>query len=155
MVGTGRADGSRATLLQPRAEAHAVTDALRDEFPDADDEELEYLAMTAAAQHAVALVNAEGPFGRVVLAVDVDAVQPADSEGPSAVLLGGEVLLTDLVSVHVDAEDAARDVRAARTAVVDGAGDAAERLTRCLDHELAWYAATELDEVVRRTVADD
>lgn len=154
VLATGRAGGPRTTLLQPRAEANAVTDALRAEFPDADEEELEYLAMTAAAQRAVALVGSEGPYGRVVLAVDVEALQPAPSEDPSAVLIGDEVPIADLVSVHVDSEDAAPDVRAARAAVVDGAQDADERLTMCLDHELGWYAVTELDEVVRRTAAD-
>lgn len=154
IAGVGQAGDAAATLLQSGAEAHAVTDALRAEFPEADDEELEYLAMTAAAQHSVMLVRSEGPYGRVVLAVDVDAVEPAHSEDPTAALISSEVRLRDLASVHLDSEDAAPDVRAARAAVVDGAQDADERLTRCLDHELGWYAVTELDEVVRRSAAD-
>lgn len=146
--------GSGDTLLPPRTEAHGVTDALRAEFSDADDEELEYLAMTAAAQRSLELVDDEGPYGRAVLAVDVHSVEPAGSEDPTVVLLDSAVRLADLVSVHVDSADAAPAVRAARSALAEQAEDADARFERCLDHELGWYAATELDEVVRRTAAD-
>lgn len=155
IVGTSRSGGDTAPrLLPPGSDLHAVTDALRADFPDADDEELEYLAMTAAAQRSVEQVDIEGPYGRVVLAVDVDSVEAARSEDPTVVRVTGQVLLSDVVSAHVDSEDAAPDVFAARTASDDPARDADDALARCLDHELGWYAASELDEVVARAAGE-
>jgi hypothetical protein len=154
VAAAGRAGDNGSEALPAGGAAHGVTDALRADFPDADDEELEYLAMTAAAQRSVALLDGDGPFARIVLAVDADAVLPVGSEDPTLVRVGRPVPLRDLVSVHVDSEDAADDVRAARAALAAHAEDAEQRLTRCLDHELGWYAASELDEVVRRTTGD-
>jgi hypothetical protein len=152
MVRASAASGDwHLRLLPAGAEVHGVTRALRSEFPGADQEELEYLAMTAAAQRAVEMVDPEGPYGRVVLAADVDSVEPADSEDPTAVLVAGHLVLSDVVSVHVDSKDAAPDVWAARSSLSQEATDAGERLERCLDHELEWYAAGELDQLVQRT----
>jgi hypothetical protein len=147
---SSRSSAGELGLLRRHDEAHAVTEALRAEFPGIDDEDLEYLAMTAAAQRSLALVPADGPHSRMVLAVDVGSVEEVGADDPTLVAVSGQVPLTDLVSVHVDSDDAAKDVRAARTALAEGTDQDDVRVTKCLEHELGWYAATELDEVVRR-----
>ncbi|QNN53600.1 DUF6912 family protein [Nocardioides mesophilus] len=148
LLGVRAANRDDVAVLAAGGPAHAVTEALRGEYPDADDEELEYLALTAAAQASVPRVGEGGPFRRMVLALDADGAQPAGSEDPTAVTVGARLLLSDVAAVHVDSDDAAPDVFAARRAHVAGGEDAEELLVRCLDHELGWYAATELAEVL-------
>jgi hypothetical protein len=139
---------------------HAVTAGLRADFPDADEEELEYLAMTAAAQASVAGVPGEGPFRRLVLALDAalagaGAAGPAAAEeDPTRVQVAEERRLGHVVAAHLDGPGATDDVRRAveegrrRAGEADAEGDgAAGVLERCLDHELGWYAASELRDV--------
>lgn len=89
--------------------AHAVTDGLRAEEPAADEEELEYRALLAAADDSAALVatSAPGVPGaglRVVIAADVPAAAVrADVDGSlTAVRLTAEVPRADVAAVHVD-----------------------------------------------------
>ena len=128
-------------------EAHAVTSALRLALPDCDDEELEYVAMTAAAQDSVQWLRGETPSRRLVFAVDAEVVPVVGGE-PSAVEVD-VAIPGDVVAFHVDDADAASTVRAAWVAVVTGEGDEAALLERCADHELLWFAASELDQVMR------
>ena len=108
--------------------AYAVTTALRGQHPGADEEELEYLAFTAAA---AALSGAV----RVVAAADVDQelVTARSDGGPvTGVRVAVAVPRRAVVSFHVpDPADAPRD-----EAVAGGMP------------ELSWYDATELDVVV-------
>ena len=103
--------------------AYAVTTDLRREHPNADDEELEYLAFTDAASEA-ATAAAAGRPARVVAAADVDADLLTDLLEPgapvSAVRVAAAVPRRHVASFHV-ADEAA-------------------------DH--AWYDATELDVVI-------
>ncbi len=99
---------------------YAVTTDLRREHPNADDEELEYLAFTDAATEAAA----EASAGRVVAAADVDADLVTDLLEPGA----------PVSSVHVAA--AVPRPQVASFHVVDDGAD------------FAWYDATELDVVI-------
>ncbi len=139
--------------------AHAVTPALvalaDDETggsPQVGGEELEWTASVAASLDSLRLLVAEPEEGggvprRVVAAVDVPAVEPAPADGPSAVRLH-EVPLRRLAALLVDTPDAAPRVRAARDALAGGAPDDHPAVDRCLDEELGWWAASELDALL-------
>jgi hypothetical protein len=128
--------------------AHAVTDAVRSELADVGEEEWEYAASTAAAQSAVGLLHPDEPPRRVVLAVDVPAVRGAGLDDPTVVEVDEVVPFHRIDAVLADSQDAERAVAAARDALHRDAPDAAVRLDRCLDHELGWWAAQELGELL-------
>lgn len=138
---------------------HAVTSTLRDYYADADprdlEEELEFVAMTDAAEESLRLIaGSAAPARRVVLALEVpdDLAAPGERgawTGPdrSRLQLGGDVRLDALVSVHVDAAEAEADVRAAVAALsAADAGDEDARFTveATEGHDLLWYDASEL-----------
>lgn len=127
--------------------AHAVTAALREAWPDGDEEELEYAALTAAAQGSLGL-SSDQPL-RVVVALDVKTVEELqDDEDPTAVAVAHQVPRRRVAAVHVDTEGAASAVGAARAAAGTSAYDwLAEQ---CLDHELAWYATQEIGDLLDR-----
>jgi hypothetical protein len=140
----GAAPTGTPTLAARRA--HAVTPALRELFPEEDDEGLEYAAQLAAADDSLELLGAaaDAPRLRVVLSADVDAgaVSVLDDEIPSAVEVTTPVAWTAVVCAHVDEPDAAPDVVEALT----GDEDAVERLD---ERDLLWYDATELATIPR------
>lgn len=138
---------------------HAVTPSLRDYYADADprdlEEELEFVAMTDAAEGSLRLIAASAaPPRRVVLALEVpDSAVPAAERGAwtgpdrSRLQLVGDVGLDLLVSIHVDAAEAEADVRAAVAALAAAdAGDEDARFTveATEGHDLLWYDASEL-----------
>ncbi len=135
---------------------HAVTADLREWYKEGDEEELEYVAFTRAAQDALALLSfdAGAPRRRAVLSVDVAArrVVPLDRTlGSSAVGAGEHLDLSEVAAVHVDGVDAEADVRAAADAVVkaaDGDRDAQFTLDSAEDHELEWYDVSELADLL-------
>lgn len=129
--------------------AHAVTHRLRDEYPDGGDEEWEYVALTTAAQQSVGLLDESAVPRRLVLAVDVPRVEPAEGEDASAVTVPGPVRIRDVAAVHVDSTDAEPVVAAAREVWHAGEHERDAAWDRCLDHELGWYATQEIDEVLR------
>ncbi|GAA2725926.1 DUF6912 family protein [Cellulomonas aerilata] len=126
--------------------AHAVTPALRELFPDEDDEGLEYAAQLAAADDSLELLGrtADAPRLRAVLSADVDdaAVTVLDEDVPSVVALSAPVPWTAVVCALVDEPAAADDVVAALTQDEE----AVERLD---DRDLLWYDATELQTIPR------
>lgn len=137
----------------------AVTDALREALPGLDDEGLEHYAMTEAAQASLGNFYDEGePMRRLVIVVDVARVEPRsalgswgraafDPEHPG--LVGATVELPeDVVAWMVDSEEARHDVLLASAAYRVDDDDAPRLAQACLDHELGWYAATEVDEVL-------
>ncbi|MCC2312972.1 DUF6912 family protein [Cellulomonas xiejunii] len=131
-------------LLAPRI-AHGVTPALRELWPDEDDEGWEYAAQAGAADGSlILLAGAPGaPPLRVVVAADVPegCVQALDDPPvPSAVELVCGVDLSQMVSVHVDEPAAADDVAAA------AAGDEAA-LDRLEERDLLWYDVTEIPQI--------
>jgi hypothetical protein len=124
---------------------HAVTDAVRRALPDVDEEDLEYVACSAAAQESVALLGPEEPPRRAVLAVDVAATGGTDDpDDPTSVLLTGEVRTRQVAALLLDSADAGRVVGTARDALLSGSPEAALLLELCLDHELGWWAAQEI-----------
>ena len=136
--------------------AHAVTPALREWYAEGDEEELEYVAFTRAAQGALQLLRHDpsAPRRRVVVSADVasTAMVREDVElGSSTVRLPEPVALTEVAAIHVDGTDAATEVAAAAEVVEEAlAGDPDAQFTvdGAEDHELEWYAVTELDELI-------
>lgn len=130
---------------------HAVTDALRAAYPEGDEEEWEYAALTAAAQDSLGLLGEDDAPRRVVVALDADTVLPVEGHEPTLVEIGAAVPLRRVAAVHVDSEDAAETVLAARqrwAAAEAGDVEAARVVEQCLDHELGWYAAQEIGALV-------
>ena len=138
--------------------AHAVTDALREAYAEGGEEEWEYAAMSAAAQDSLALLTEDEPQRRVVIVLDADTVFPVEVSDVTLVEIP-EVLPARLVAaVHVDAPDAEEAVAAARAAwaAADaGDADAARVVERCLDHELGWFAAQEVNDLIESLVPVD
>jgi uncharacterized protein DUF6912 len=143
-------------LGHPRMVAHAVTPALREWYAEGDEEELEYVAFTRAAQQALHLLRLDpgAPRRRVVVSADVPstALVREDVElGSSIVRLPQPVSLKEVAAIHVDGAAAAEAVAAAADVVdeaVAGDPDAQFTVDGAEDHELEWYAVTELDELV-------
>jgi hypothetical protein len=102
--------------------AHAVTDELRAQWPEADDDSWEYAALMAAGA-----ASRPSPAGRRrVVAADVSQVESpgVDDRGdddPTAVRLPGDVTWKGVAAAHVD--------------TVDGADE---------DDDLAWFATQEI-----------
>ena len=131
--------------------ARAVTPALRGEHAGADEEELEYAAMSEAARDSVRLLAADAaaPPRRVVLAADVPdgVVEPRPGSGVAGVRVTAVVPLARVGAVHVDDAAAEADVRAAVAAVRtrrDGAGDDTSAMEAAEGHELLWFATQEV-----------
>jgi hypothetical protein len=137
-------------------EAHAVTPALREWYAEGDEEELEYVAFTRAAQDALRLLRQDpaAPRRRVVVSADVPAtalVRENVELGSSTVRLPKPVTLAEVAAIHVDGADAAEPVAAAAEVVEEAlAGDPDAQFTvdSAEDHELEWYAVSELDELI-------
>ncbi|SDO02742.1 hypothetical protein SAMN05216259_10715 [Actinacidiphila guanduensis] len=157
----GLAESYKAGELGPAPlDAFAVTPGLREWYVSDDIEELEYAALTRAAQASLRLLalHPDVPRRRLVVAVDVadGAVRhdPDRALDPAAL---GEVRLTrpvpfiEVAAVHADAADAERDVAAAAAAV--GAADAGDddaqfTVDGAEDHELLWYATQEIPNLI-------
>ena len=137
-------------------EAHAVTPQLREWYAEGDEEELEYVAFTRAAQDALRLLGADpaAPRRRVVVSADlpVAGVGRGDGElGSSTVRLDQPVPLAAVAAIHVDDAEAEGDVDAAVGVLeqaLAGDPDAQFTVDGAEDHELAWYDATELDTLL-------
>jgi hypothetical protein len=152
MLATLRASGR---LGDGSLVAHAVTPSLREWYAEGDEEELEYVAFTRAAQGALQLLrhDPKAPRRRVVVSADVPAgaVKREEVElGSSTVRLPEPVALGDVAAIHVDGADAAEDLAAAVDVVEEAlAGDPDAQFTvdGAEDHELEWYAVSELDQL--------
>jgi hypothetical protein len=133
-----------------------VTPTLREWYSEGDEEELEYVAFTRAAQAALRLLrhDASAPRRRVVVSADVPstALVREDVElGSSEVRLPQPVSLTEVAAIHVDGTDVAEEIGAAADVVEEAlAGDPDAQFTvdGAEDHELEWYAVSELDQLV-------
>lgn len=157
----GLAEAYKAGELGPApVDAYAVTPALREWYVSDDIEELEYAALTRAAQASLrqlALLP-EAPRRRVVVAVDVedsavsyDPSRSLDPAGLGEVRLAAVVPMAKTAAVHADADDAEPDVAAAAGAL--GAADAGDDDAQFVvdgaeDHELLWYAAQEIPGLI-------
>ena len=135
--------------------AHAVTPSLREWYAEGDEEELEYVAFTRAAQGALQLLrhDPQAPRRRVVVSADVPsgAVLREEVElGSSEVHLPAPLALGDVAAIHVDSAEAADEIAAAVEVVEEAlAGDPDAQFTvdGAEDHELEWYAVAELDQL--------
>ncbi len=153
MLAILRAEGR---LGEAATVAHAVTPALREWYAEGDEEELEYVAFTRAAQDALRLLRHDdaAPRRRVVISADVPAAELVREEaelGSSTVRLPGAVRFAQVASIHVDDVEAVETVGAAAAAVeeaLSGDPDAQFTVDSAEDHELAWYAVSELDELL-------
>ncbi|MGP3970751.1 DUF6912 family protein [Streptomyces sp. 6N223] len=140
--------------------AYAVTPALREWYREGNQEELEYAALSRAAEASLRLLAADpdAPRRRVVLAADVpdrtavaDPARALSAEALGEVRLSEPVAVAAAASVHVDAADAEAAVAAASAAVADadkGDEDARFTVDGAADHELLWYAVQEIDRLV-------
>jgi hypothetical protein len=139
---------------------HAVTPGLREWYVEGDDEELEYVAFTHAAQDALRLLGEDkaAPRRRVVISADVppEVATPTEERlGSSLVRLERTIPLVDVAAIHVDGAGAEDSIAAAVEAAPAGAaGDEDARLTvdGAEDHELEWYDVSELDQLLERWV---
>ena len=157
------ADAVVAGRLEAGHAAHAVTPAIREWYVEGDVEELEYAAMTDAAQASLRLLAAELDTPeryanrRVVISAEVDSDAVAvhqDEHFRSAVRQTREIPMATVVSVHVDAQDD----QAVRAAVADavlslpaadgGDDDARFVLDEAEATELLWYDVSELGDLV-------
>jgi hypothetical protein len=140
----------------PPLTAYAVTPALREWYLSGDEEELEYAALTRAAQAALRLLaeDASAPRRRVVLVAEVepsdafaDPDRALDPEALGQIRVTGPIALAQAAAVHVDDPEAAPDVAAA-VAALDAAarGDEDARLAvdGAADHELLWFGVQEI-----------
>ena len=134
-----------------------VTGGLRESYADGDDEELEYVALTLAAQACLQLLAAhtEEQVGsqprRMVLAVDTDRAAPEAEDARGGVQIEAVISSRQVVALHADAEDAVDDVAAAIAVVrAGGPRDEDERFVvdACEAHELAWFATQEIPDLV-------
>jgi hypothetical protein len=147
---------SKGELAPAPVSAHAVTPALREWYAEGDDEELEYVAFTRAAQGALRLLrnDSAAPRRRVVISADLpsSSVRRDDSElGSSMVVVTLPVPLGAVAAIHLDGVAAAGDVAAAADVVEEAlAGDPDAQFTvdGAEDHELEWYDVSELGGLV-------
>jgi hypothetical protein len=144
----------RAGQIDP-ATAYAVTPALREAYASGDTEELEYVALLAAARASLGLLAADPQAAprRVVLAADVpdESVGGGAAGHPAAVAVATPIPVAKLASAHVDDDEAAEDVAkavAALPAAEAGDEDAEFDVDQAEGHELAWYATQELPHLL-------
>jgi hypothetical protein len=133
----------------------AVTAGLRAHYAetdaDADLEELEYAALTAAAQASLRLIDGDPSAWRrrMVLAAELPEgqVEMRDDLDLGVIRLADPVPLALIVSVHVDDVDAIHTVAAAAVAVLAadlGDESAQDVVDDAEGNELSWYATQEL-----------
>jgi hypothetical protein len=138
----------------------AVTPGLREAYASGDQEELEYVALTAAARASLRLL-AEDPAAeprRVVLAAEVgdDEVVRVDQDldllsDPASVTVIVSIPVAKIASAHVDDPQAVPDIRAAIAALPAadaGDEDAGFDVDQAEGNELGWYATQELPDLL-------
>lgn len=158
---SGLAAAHRAGELGPGPlTAYAVTPALREWYVSDDIEELEYAALNRAASASLRLIagNPEEARRRVVVAVDVpdgaavaDPDRGLDASSLGEVRLADAVRLTKAAAVHVDADEAEKDVAAAAAmlgAADLGDDDAQFTVDGAEDHELLWFGIQEIPGLI-------
>jgi hypothetical protein len=135
--------------------AFAVTGALRQWFQSGDEEELEYAATSDAAYAALQFLAADPqlPMRRVVIAADINSslVHGAPGADRATVRIEGPLKLSQVESILVDGDDAVRDVTFAVGVLAKseaGDRDAEFLVSQAEGHELLWYAASEISELL-------
>ncbi|MFJ6807718.1 DUF6912 family protein [Streptomyces anulatus] len=140
--------------------AYAVTPGLREWYVSDDIEELEYAALNRAAAASLRMIagKPDEVRRRVVVAVDVPngaAVADPDhglsAESLGEVRIAAALPLAKAAAVHVDADDAEKDVAAAAAALgaADlGDDDARFTVDEAGDHELLWFGVQEIPQLI-------
>jgi len=130
--------------------AFAVTPALREAYAHGDEDELSEIALREAALASLRLLageESELPLRRAVLVAEVESVMVRPDLDDAVVRLAGPVVLREVIAAYVD-NAAAESAVAAAIEVIDEAdlGDEDAELTvgDAQDHDLAWYAPSEL-----------
>jgi hypothetical protein len=147
------AKAKAAGAIEAPLTAHAVTPALRESYAAADAEELEYVALTAAADSCLPLLAAapDEPRRRFVAACEVPDARPDPEPGPSGVAVPQPIPWRDVKAVHADDPEAAPTVAAAAGAYAAAqAGDDDARFTvdEADGWELMWFATQEADDLL-------
>ena len=143
----------RFAEAEPGRSGHAVTPAVREWYVSGDTDELEYSALTDAAESSLRLIAGqfEVPPRRVVVAVDLpDPAVTVAGGSRSQVRVTGPVVLADVASIHLDEVDAEPAVRAAIIALpaADGGDDDAMFLVeQAQAGDLLWYDVSELEHL--------
>jgi hypothetical protein len=140
--------GGTGAVVPAGSAAYAVTGAARAVHAGRDEEELEYLAMTAAALESPDLLEEREPPRRLVIAVDVDAAEPVEAGEPFDVRAGAYHLPDDVAAYHLDSAEAEQVVAAARSAWKARGPGWEDAVTRTAEHELGWYAPSELQQLL-------
>jgi hypothetical protein len=131
--------------------AHAVTSSLRTDWAGADDEELEYAALMAAAFGSLERIAATGDAPRrIVVAADVDDADVEPTDDITEVLVSSEIPLARCQAVHVDDADTEGEVAEAVRRLPDAtAGDGQALAAVSLSQlELLWFATQEIGDVL-------
>ena len=133
--------------------AHAVTPALRESYATADAEELEYVALMAAADSCLPLLAASPgePRRRFVAACEVADVTADPEAGPSGTAVPQPIPWRDVKAIHADDPDAEPTIAAAAAAYAAAqAGDDDARFTvdEADGWELMWFATQEADDLL-------
>lgn len=137
--------------------AFAVTGALRQWFQSGDEEELEYAATSDAAFASLRLLAADSalPRRRVVIAADINSslVHGLAEVDRASVRIEGPLKMSQVESILVDGDDAIPDLTAAvealpRSEAEDPDADAEFLVSQAEGHELLWYAASEIAELL-------
>ena len=133
----------------PPLTGYAVTPGLRQEYGDADLEELEFAATARAARASLRLVPGTEPR-RVVVALEVAGAVVRDDLATGAVEIGVPVPWRCVSCALVDDEDAQAAVARAISAVdaADLGELAAVRLVEQTEgYDLQWFATQELTDL--------
>lgn len=135
--------------------AFAVTPALREAYSEGDEDELSEVALRDAALASLRLLSGEQttpvvdalPPRRAVLVAEVDGATVRPDLDDAVVRLAGPVAIDDVIAAYVDNADAEPAVLTA-VEVIDeadlGDEDAELAVGDAQDHDLAWYAPSEL-----------
>jgi hypothetical protein len=148
--------GNRRALAELLADGHltgpmpacAVTPALRDWYPEGDDEDLEYAAQSRAADLSLALIAEDADPRRIVLAVDVPTELDPGVDDLVGVYVTGFITLADVAAVLIDAPAAVAAVLAAIESLSGPSDEVPPEVEALDEHELAWYAPEELGDLV-------
>jgi len=146
---------AEGAFAPPPLAAHAVTPGIREWYVTGDLEELEYAALTDAAEASLrALAGGDGPRRRVVVAADVPEAHVRPRSGGrfrSDVDVAVPVPLKDIASVHVDeraSEPVVATAAEALPAADAGDDDALFALDEAEATELLWYDASEIADLI-------
>ena len=134
--------------------AHAVTPVLRRGWADADDEELEYAVLMAAAYDSLLLIaQSHGEPRRIVVVADVDDAVVTTGDDETAVTVTAEVGIAQCSAVHVDDADAEGEVVLALGRLPEAAAGDERALAdvSLVEHELMWFATQEIPDLLSQT----